>query len=507
MEGNFDLWKAWIRRVKWIELSKSKLHTLVPYLNMIKGEEGVTKTICNIEDTIVFIDVTILLLIKVELGLVLAMYHREDNDENLVRVSIRHILRNGYVISTSCIVLDLTLEENERYKADIHARNILLQGGQANTVDDDVDETMFMANLSLANPIYNETGPSYDTNILSEVQDHDNYLNSVDEYQEVHEMNNDVQQNYVVDSNVEYTSDSNIIPYDQLSNVSANKQNKVVNESLIAELARYKKQVTIYENRASAMQVQSALYNGHKLVKTNHVPAVVHDSEDTLDLAGITRKRMLEKVKSPLCVEKKVKIAPPDYSKENYLATFTLQRHLTPRTDILDLRHFKNDPETNFKNDEWERGFEQTKECYLTEVIPFFKTLKEHFEGIQTALVKEVKEMKEIFEQMEAEVEKLFVVNAVNTVSRFSEMHDAHTVEQVRCLELEAEISKLKHKIKKDDHSVMIKHFSNLEIDHLNLQLKYQNLKERFGNNKSQTSQDTPEFDSFFEINKMKEQL
>nr|GEV07482.1 retrovirus-related Pol polyprotein from transposon TNT 1-94 [Tanacetum cinerariifolium] len=51
-----------------------------------------------------------------------------------------------------------------------------------------------------------------------------------------------------------------------------------------------------------------------------------------------------------------------------------------------------------------ERDFEQTKECYLTEVV--FKTLKEHFEGIQTALVKEVKEMKEIFKQMEYEVEQ-----------------------------------------------------------------------------------------------------
>nr|GEV21855.1 putative reverse transcriptase domain-containing protein [Tanacetum cinerariifolium] len=43
---------------------------------------------------------------------------------------------------------------------------------------------------------------------------------------------------------------------------------------------------------------------------------------------------------------------------------------------------------------------------------------------------------------------------------------------QARCLELEAEISKLKHKIEKDDHSEMIKHFSNIELDHLNLQLK-----------------------------------
>ncbi|GJS11133.1 hypothetical protein Tco_0367929 [Tanacetum coccineum] len=55
------------------------------------------------------------------------------------------------------------------------------------------------------------------------------------------------------------------------------------------------------------------------------------------------------------------------------------------------------------------------------------------------------------------------VMNTVNTVSRFSERHDAYTVEQARKVELEDEISKLKHKIQKDDHSEMIKHFSNLE--------------------------------------------
>ncbi|GJW88929.1 integrase, catalytic region, zinc finger, CCHC-type containing protein [Tanacetum coccineum] len=185
-----------------------------------------------------------------------------------------------------------------------------------------------------------------------------------------------------------------------------------------------------------------------------------------------------------------------------------------------------------------ERGFEQTKECYLTEVILFFKTLKEHFEGIQQALTKEVKEMKEIFEQMEAEVDQNVVdkksaeierknllienenliadclskevlytaTNYVLTVSRFSEMYDAYTV-QARCLELKAEISKLKHKIQKDDYSEMIKHFSNLEANHLNFQLKCQHLKESFGNNKSRPAQDAPEFDSVFKINKMKASL
>ncbi|GJT71504.1 hypothetical protein Tco_1030790 [Tanacetum coccineum] len=227
------------------------------------------------------------------------------------------------------------------------------------------------------------------------------------------------------------------------------------------------------------MQVRPSLYNGHEIVKTNHAPAVVHESEDTLKIAEINRKRMLEKVKSPLL-------------------------------DILALGYCKNDPETNFSNEgvstqytckavprvlpiksqvkiniytltqlfsgfdktckkritpcrltKAERDFEQTKECYLIEVIPLFKRLKEQFEGIQKALIKEVKEMKEIFEQIEAEVDQndvdmksakierknllienenlivdclstellYSVMNDVNTVSRFSKMHDAYNVE------------------------------------------------------------------------------
>ncbi|GJX17448.1 retrovirus-related pol polyprotein from transposon TNT 1-94 [Tanacetum coccineum] len=40
---------------------------------------------------------------------------------------------------------------------------------------------------------------------------------------------------------------------------------------------------------ARAKQAQSALYNGHVLVTTNHTPTVIHDSEDTRELAEITR--------------------------------------------------------------------------------------------------------------------------------------------------------------------------------------------------------------------------
>ncbi|GKF36128.1 hypothetical protein Tco_0112886, partial [Tanacetum coccineum] len=100
---------------------------------------------------------------------------------------------------------------------------------------------------------------------------------------------------------------------------------------------------------------------------------------------------------------------------------------------------------------EGERGFEQTKACYLTEVIPFFKTLKEHFEGIQKALTKEIKEMKDVFEELEAEVNQN-VVDRKHDVSRFTKMHDAHNIVEARCLELEVELSNLRDKIQKDNH-------------------------------------------------------
>nr|GEX48437.1 putative ribonuclease H-like domain-containing protein [Tanacetum cinerariifolium] len=77
-------------------------------------------------------------------------------------------------------------------------------------------------------------------------------------------------------------------------------------------------------------QAQPALYNGHEIIKYNHVPAIVHNTKDTLEIAEITRKKMNDKMKDPECVTRKVKIAPHDYSKENFLATFTPQKQLTP---------------------------------------------------------------------------------------------------------------------------------------------------------------------------------
>ncbi|GJT15231.1 retrovirus-related pol polyprotein from transposon TNT 1-94 [Tanacetum coccineum] len=225
-----------------------------------------------------------------------------------------------------------------------------------------------------------------------------------------------------------------------------------------------------------AKKAQLALYDGDELLKTHHVPVI-------------------------------------DFEK-------TCTKRITP-TGIT----------------ERERGFEQTKRCYLTKVIPFFNLLKEHFDGVQKSLVTEVRAMKVVFENLEAEVDQnaidlksgeikrknLLIENLIAdylykdvfytatdyvlTVSRFFDMHDAFTAAQKCIAELESKNSNLKNKIQNDDHNVMIKHFFKLEVEHFNLQLKYEHLKERFRNKKSVTSSNAPTFDSVFVIMQLKEQV
>ncbi|GKG14066.1 hypothetical protein Tco_0351026, partial [Tanacetum coccineum] len=96
----------------------------------------------------------------------------------------------------------------------------VFQADDCNAFDSDVDEapttqTMFMGNLSSADPVYDEAGASYDSNILSEVHDHCHYQDAICEHHEVHKMHDDVQPNYIVDSHTDYTSDSHMIPYEQ----------------------------------------------------------------------------------------------------------------------------------------------------------------------------------------------------------------------------------------------------------------------------------------------------
>nr|GFA65706.1 hypothetical protein [Tanacetum cinerariifolium] len=69
--------------------------------------------------------------------------------------------------------------------------DIVFQADDYDTFDSDVDEaptaqTMFMAHLSSVDPITDEAGPSYDSNILSKVPDHEHYQDAACAHHEGH---------------------------------------------------------------------------------------------------------------------------------------------------------------------------------------------------------------------------------------------------------------------------------------------------------------------------------
>ncbi|GJV85687.1 retrovirus-related pol polyprotein from transposon TNT 1-94 [Tanacetum coccineum] len=305
---------------------------------------------------------------------------------------------------------------------------LFIIGGQDNAIDEDVDEQllqdlalnvdniMFMANLSFADLVYDEAGPSYYSDIQSEVYDDDHYEDAVCEHHKEHEMHDCTTKLRLVDNSLtaelatykergklyerrarfELTereqkideqlriviTDHNIkeenlkkefhsVKMQLASTINHNKsmveevtslkkdfkqkENKYLEEFLDMKALKEKVEDKFYKQDQSlqtvhmlckpkpyykeqnkvaisyknplcltcAKQVQPTLYNGYEIIKNNHVPALVHKIEDTLEIAEITKRKINDKMKDPKCVTHKVKIAPPDYSKDNYLATFT----------------------------------------------------------------------------------------------------------------------------------------------------------------------------------------
>nr|GEU59721.1 hypothetical protein [Tanacetum cinerariifolium] len=95
---------------------------------------------------------------------------------------------------------------------------------------------MFMVNLSSTDPVYDEAGPSYDSDILSEYVK-DNAVPGVQS--NVYSVPNDA---YMMIYNDMYEPHAQSVP--------KILRNTVVHNSLTTELATYKEQVELYERRA-----------------------------------------------------------------------------------------------------------------------------------------------------------------------------------------------------------------------------------------------------------------
>ncbi|GJZ27013.1 hypothetical protein Tco_0571266 [Tanacetum coccineum] len=188
--------------------------------------------------------------------------------------------------------------------------------------------------------------------------------------------------------------------------------------------------------------------------QANHARPVVHDSEDTRDMAEITRKRMMEKMQSPQYNNDRKKA---ETSVPKPLSALTVYPPNTPVKLVPRVLPTKSQVKINL--------------YVLTQLFTEFdKTCKKRItptgvtegeRGVQTALFKEVKVMEEIFDQMSDEVDqnvvdkqcaeivkKNLLIENENLIANCLSNQLLFDVEKSRCLDLEAEMSKSQNEIK-----------------------------------------------------------
>ncbi|GJR01214.1 hypothetical protein Tco_0524198 [Tanacetum coccineum] len=370
--------------------------------------------------------------------------------------------------------------------------NAAYQADDLDAYNSDCDELNTTKVALMANLSY------YGSGALAKVHNHDNVNNNMIN-QAVQARSSSEQSNIVNHSETEITSDSNIIPCSQYviesqqaavqnSNSSAqqdalilsvieqlkiqvvnctkiNLDNKCVNDTLTAELERYKEQVKVLKEGQNvdlrsfqnpfylkeAQQLEPKLYDGNVVKNTSAV--VILDSEETLMLAEESRSKMILKQKDPMKLEKKVNTTPVDYAVLNQLSQDFVTRFV-PQNELSTEQAFwsknsVNSPEPNLSSrptkvevpkelpkvsivntslkklkyhlagfdvvvkerttpitiTEGSWGFKHIKACFRDEIIPFVKALKDLFNTFDQYLIDELSEVQNVFHQMEWAVE------------------------------------------------------------------------------------------------------
>nr|GEU77301.1 hypothetical protein [Tanacetum cinerariifolium] len=333
--------------------------------------------------------------------------------------------------------------------------NAAYQVDDLDAYDSDCDEintakVALMVNLS-----------HYGSDNLAEVHNHDNVTHNVinQAVQEaVQNSNSPAQQDELILSVIEQ------LKTQVINCTKINPNNKSVNDTLTAELERYKDQVTILKEgqnvdlknkdnvsdscaqsveidhlkqtlskhlqekesltQTKAQQLELKLYDGNVIEKANAF--MIRDSEKTLMLVKESRSKMLLKQKDPKMSEKKVNTTPVDYANSMNSSKLTPSSRPTkvevpkelPKVSMVNtsLKKFKHHlasfdvvvkkrtTATTITEGTW--GFEHTKAGFRDEIIPFLKALKDLFNSFDQFLVDELSEVQNVFHQMEQSVEQ-----------------------------------------------------------------------------------------------------
>nr|GEU36642.1 hypothetical protein [Tanacetum cinerariifolium] len=179
-------------------------------------------------------------------------------------------------------------------------------------------------------------------------------------------------------------------------------------------------------------------------------------------------------------------------------------------------------------------GFEHTKACFVTEIIPFLKVLKDTFNAFDKTLQDEITEVQIIFNQMKADVDQCSVDKntfeikikqlnidndqLLNQIMSQEIMHIAMNYVDIvdvknscvnecnKCLKVEIELLKKKDLIEKYVYDKLVKSYSTLVKHCISLELSTQLNQEIFQKDNSGENQNAPTFNQLFEINELKAQ-
>ncbi|GJY87511.1 retrovirus-related pol polyprotein from transposon TNT 1-94 [Tanacetum coccineum] len=290
----------------------------------------------------------------------------------------------------------------------------------------------------------------------------------------------------------------------------------------------------------------------HMLTKPHTIAIMILDSKETLMLAEESRSKILLKQQDPMVLENKVNTTPVDYV--NYMNSSDpspfcrLTKVEVPKelpkvsmvnTSLKKLKHHLagfdvvvKERTTNIAITEGSWGFEHTKACFRDEIIPFVKVLKDIFNTFDQYLIDELTKVQNVFHQMEQVVEqhslesKMFEVKmnqVLNENERLLEQvinkdivniimnsiidnASVNMHECKKCLKLETKLLNQKDFIEKETYDKLFRSYTTLEKHCISLEVDTQLNQEIFQRENSISNQSAPNFDQYFELNKLKAQ-
>ncbi|GJT09704.1 retrovirus-related pol polyprotein from transposon TNT 1-94 [Tanacetum coccineum] len=204
---------------------------------------------------------------------------------------------------------------------------------------------------------------------------------------------------------------------------------------------------------------------------------------------------------SPSCRPTKVEV-PKELPKVSMVNTSLkkLKHHLVGFDVVIKERTTA----TDITKGSW--GFEHTKACFRDEIIPFVKALKAMEQHRLESKTFEVK-MNQVLNENERLLEQVINKDIVNIIMNSTVDNASVNVHECeKCLKLETELLNKKDFIEKETYDKLFRSFTTLEKHCISLEVDTQLNQEIFQRDNSVSNQSAPNFDQYFELNELKAQ-